>query len=565
MLEELWLKSVGGVDQARLHFSPGLTVITGESGAGKSSLVRALELISGKRAQSAVIRGGDEEASVEAFFLVAGLFSDVEEVFQPQEGSFCVRRELSRTGRGKAFIQGTPVPLNRIAEMTSGLISIQSQFAQLELLSTEQQLRIMDGCGGVELLETRRKLEELFYSIISDERDLRQIRQREQQILESYGQADELAQFLNRSSLVPESESLLSKEYAQTDEALRRCRELRHRFRLLQDPETGGLIRDIRGLLEGLSDLLPQEYRETVEEKSEKLCDFLDELAELLGNAAPKEYLSELEAELERIESLLGRIRKFKRMVGVESLAGLFEFSGKAEVELQWLESSKERQQQLSLRIAETRREAAREAKRLRELRLEAAEELQKTVTAHLADLAMERSRFIVKITESNKLRASGAEQVEFLLERGDNMPLPVAKAASGGELSRILLALQLSLPAELMPSTVVFDEVEAGLGGRAAYLTGLKLRLLADKIQVLLITHEATIAAMGDQHYLVERKGALSSIRKLEKEERIQELARMLSGDPSSEKALSHAQQLLDRGNSGEDLFAVDEASKNN
>ncbi len=558
MLEELWLKSIGGVDQARLQFTPGLTVITGESGAGKSSLVRALELVGGKRAQSAAIRAGDDEAAVEAYFFVDGNFPQVDEAYQPQEGSFCVRRELSRSGRGKAFIQGIPVPLNKIGEITSGLLTIQSQFAQLELLAPEQQLRIMDGCGGPELLETRRKLEELFHAILADERVLRGIRQREQYILDHYGQAEELATFLQRSGWDPESEEQLAQDYAQTEEEFQRYRELRHRYRLLLDPETGGLLKEIKDLLEGLGDLLPPELRERAEAAAERLCDGLDGLAEVLGDLAPQERLSELEAALERLESLEGRLRKYKRIASVQTLSELLQYSHKATEELRWLESAQEQQRLLSQRIAQSRYQAAQEAKRLRELRLAAAEGLQRAVTAHLADLAMERSRFVVKVTETTKLRASGAEQVEFLLERGDGNPLPVAKAASGGELSRILLALQLALPPELMATTIVFDEVEAGLGGRAAHLTGLKLRQLAHRIQVLLVTHEASIAALADRHYLVERTGELSSIHRLEGEDRVRELARMLSGDPSSEKALSHGRQLLNR-NGQEGPFTVD------
>jgi DNA repair protein RecN (Recombination protein N) len=158
----------------------------------------------------------------------------------------------------------------------------------------------------------------------------------------------------------------------------------------------------------------------------------------------------------------------------------------------------------------------------------------------------MERTQFHVRVDETSKLRASGAEKVDFVLLRGTS-EIPVAKAASGGELSRLLLAIQVSLPPELIAPTVVFDEVEAGLGGRAAYLTGLKLRELAHHVQVILITHEASIAAMADRHYKVERRGDLSTVGPVDGEERVREIARMLSGRSDDEEALAHARKLLE------------------
>ena len=170
MLEELRLASVGGIAEATLNFGAGLIAVTGESGAGKSSLVRGLELVCGKRASAGSIRAGDETAAAEAFFGVDTDIDGLDDALQPRDGSFSMKRELSRSGRGKSSIQGRTVPLNVLADTAPSLITIQSQFAQLELLDPERQLRILDACGGRELRDCRTRLETLFYHVLDLER-----------------------------------------------------------------------------------------------------------------------------------------------------------------------------------------------------------------------------------------------------------------------------------------------------------------------------------------------------------------------------------------------------------
>lgn len=182
----------------------------------------------------------------------------------------------------------------------------------------------------------------------------------------------------------------------------------------------------------------------------------------------------------------------------------------------------------------------------LRSLRTEIAKQLEETVNSHLRDLGMESTRLTVYIEEMKKVRANGAETVSFMIETDNNLPAPISKVASGGELSRILLALQMALPEEVLPKLLVVDEVEAGLGGKAALLTGLKLKELSTKCQIILITHEATIASLADQHFRVTKEGEESYVKELNDEERVQEIARMLSGTSEIREAIAHAMQLL-------------------
>ncbi|MCF0248155.1 MAG: DNA recombination protein RecN, partial [Synergistes sp.] len=192
------------------------------------------------------------------------------------------------------------------------------------------------------------------------------------------------------------------------------------------------------------------------------------------------------------------------------------------------------------------RRETARLAGELRALRKASARELAEKVNEHLSGLAMEYAKFDIEIEPLDRVRANGAENVVFTLALPDQSPLPVGKNASGGELSRILIALQLSSSDEKLPGTLVFDEVEAGLGGKTALLAGYKLKALAKRCRTILITHQASIAAMADRHFLVKRDGDDTEIKEICDEEREREIARMLSGDENSFEALEHARALL-------------------
>ena len=545
MLEELRLASVGGIAAATLNFGPGLNAVTGESGAGKSSLVRGLEMICGKRGSAGVIRAGDETAEAEAFFSADSPIVGLDEALQPQDCSFAMKRELSRSGRGRSVIQGRTVPLNVLAETAPALITIQSQFAQLELLDPERQLRMLDACGGKPLRDCRTRLETLFHQTLDLERQIRLNRQRERDVTAAYGELTEIAPLLERIAQDTRSEEELNADYDSAVRELRRLRELRSRVRMLQDPEGGGLLQELTQIFEGVSRELPDENREELAEGAQRAMAELDDLCAKIAALAPSERIESLEAEIDALETTIGQIRKCKRAAKAATLDELLEYWHKGEEELRWLESAARVQAELTEKAADAKRALAKEARTLLELRTAAAAELQERVTKNLADLAMEHSQFRIRVTETTKLRATGAEKVDFVLLRGEQ-EVPVAKAASGGELSRLLLAIQASLPEELIPPTVVFDEVEAGLGGRAAYLTGLKLRRLADRVQVILITHEASIAAMADRHYKVERTGGLSTVSPVEGEARAKEIARMLSGDSGDEQALAHARKLL-------------------
>ena len=252
--------------------------------------------------------------------------------------------------------------------------------------------------------------------------------------------------------------------------------------------------------------------------------------------------------ERDRLEARLGALRRLKRLSGSADEEGLLTYCQEASLNLEWLEKSYPKLEELTGESLKLRKRANALAMELRRSRQEAAAALSQRVNALLKDLAMEGTSFELHLRELGKLRRDGADEAEFALRDGTRVGR-VDKIASGGELSRLLLALQLSLPQEWTPPTLVFDEVEAGLGGRAAVLSGMKLKELSRNAQVILVTHEASIAALGDAHVLIQRAGGESQIEPIEGEARVREIARMLSGSPDLTEAQEHARKLLTEG----------------
>ncbi len=544
LIEELHIKGIGGIDEAELRFSPGLTAITGESGAGKSSVVRALELISGKRASSSMIKADKEAASVEAIFSSDDRSPDDSGLFE--EGRLFVEREVNRNGRGRVTLQARQVPLSSLTELSRSLITIQSQFAQIELLNPDNQLNMVDCCGGSELELLKKDLKQEVKSTIEQEKKLLDLKKRQRDITDKFQKAEEIVHRWRKMEITGESELQWEDDHKKLSSELDRMNELRKiRFRLKND-EPGTLKEELDDVMEQVIRALPLSKREEVTSYVDSLMESYSSILGVLDEEGDEEKRTALEESVEELESRMGALRKLKRTAAVATAGELIAYCEEAEGELDWLKKSNDLKTEIEHMVDTHRKSASRMALELRRRRKDAASWLESRVNDGLSQMAMGDSLFSVGLIEENRLRTNGAESVEFRLSWGKGDPGPVSKMASGGELSRILLAIRLSLPDDQFPSTVVFDEVEAGLGGKAAVLAGLKLKELSQRCQVILITHEATIAALADSHFVVKRSGNESSIQQLDHDGRICEVARMLSGDLNLEEAKSHAAKLL-------------------
>ena len=550
MIEELHVLGIGGIKEAALKFSGGFIVITGESGAGKSSLVRALEFAAGKRAQVNHIHTQEDQSEAQVI-LAVDFIDKLPEEYQPQEGIFIAKRTFNRNGRGRCVIQEHTVPLNVLSAAMEKELVIQSQFAQLGLLDPEKQMELVDSCGGEPISAASQKLEQTFSDTVACERKIIALKKKRAEIEEKYQDSDKLIRLINSLQLTPDSEEQWAKEIRELENGVKVSETVTALSEKMSGICDGGsLLENTEKFAGEIYSALPTESLQW-KECIEKMLSSAQELARNLQRHAKTVALPENAEEIkERLENKIGLLRKIKRTLSLTTCASLLEYTERAKEDISWLKESFKELDTLEKEALKLKKETSAHAMELRRLRTESAAILSSKVNLHLKDLAMSHANFTIEIEHQHKVRASGAENVTFMLALPDQIPLPVGKTASGGELSRILIALQLSLGDSQIPGTLVFDEVEAGLGGKTALLAGYKLRELSKRCRTVLITHEATIASMADQHFVVKRFGENTEITEIKGAEREREIARMLAGDESSPEALEHARSLLDNSN---------------
>lgn len=534
MIERIAVRGMGGITEAELEFSGGFIVITGESGSGKSSLVRAFEFVSGKRAQTTHIHSGMDEVSVEALWESPGGEQSV------------TKRSLNRSGKGRVSIDGSMATVGQLADVTAPMIEIQSQFAQLNLLEPARQLELVDECGGGALIETRDRLAALFPSMIALEKEIVEFKRKKSELEDSLEGAPARVRRIKALGLYPGCEAEWAGELTALEKRLQeagRYEEIIYRMKGGED-ETD-LIDKVALLLRDLYSAAPDDERDNWTRLGEAALSNLQELFASATSALGLSPREDMEARYEQIEAKVGALRRIKRETGLLSADDLIGYIDDVENDMNWLRESGEILEKKNSEAAEMRAEVASLARKLRGLREAAASDFESRVNRHLRDLAMEDAKFSVVVNRLDRIRASGAETVSFMLSQKDLPPNPVSRVASGGELSRILIAIQASIEPSRLPGSIVFDEVEAGLGGRTALLAGEKLRELSRSCRTILITHEATIAAMAEGHFLVSRHGDETEVREITGTDRELEIARMLAGSDSPE-ALDHARALL-------------------
>ncbi|MDR3331139.1 MAG: AAA family ATPase [Synergistaceae bacterium] len=540
MIEVLRVWGVSGITSAELFFNSDFIVITGESGSGKSSLVRAFEFISGRRAHVSLVHSGCDEATVEAQWNVTG---------RPDEMPLITKRAMSRNGKGRCFVGGGLATAAQLTEASAALIEIQSQFAQLNLLDQSRQLDMVDQCGGMELKRLKERLAETFPAMLAAEREILDIKTRRGELERELENAPARVRQIKSLSLYPGCELEWTKELESIE---KRLGDAGRYDDIVSRMDGGESETDLAGTLDALlRDLYtaaPEGLRGKWTELGESALCAIQELFASARAELDTASRDELEARREEVEARIGLLRRVKREAGLRSAEELVSYINEVERDMRWLSESREELEAKQSRAAELRAEAGALARELRSRRETAAADFGEKVNRHLADLAMEDSKFSVAINRLDKVRANGAESASFLLSQSNLSPNLVSKAASGGELSRLLIAMQASVDPSRLPGVIVFDEVEAGLGGRTALLAGKKLKELSKSCRTILITHEATIAAMADQHFLVRRSGEETVVSEIRGEDREREIARMLSGAETTE-ALDHARALLGAG----------------
>lgn len=551
MLQELVVENYAVVDRLRIRFHPGLNLLTGETGSGKSIVVDALGLLLGARASAEMIRTGESRAYVAGIFDVrdgqpilrlletAGIESD--------DGELLVEREILAGGKSRAFLGSRPVAVSLLKDLAPFLADIHGQHDQQLLFSPEAQRDMLDAFAAHrDSLDRAAAVFEQWHSAAAELESLQRSEQEKLRMLDLWSfQRKEI----EAAALEPGEEIDLENE-----------RRVLQNIQRLEEAASTAYTAVYDGPASAVS------LTHTAAKKIEELCRIdssLEALREHLKTAslslqevsyALRDYLSRLEANpprLEEIEARLAALDRLKRKYG-HSIPDVLTFLEDVRRQIASVEQAGERME--ALRAAQQRHSAEFEklAAALTAARTAAARKLEKRVEAELAQLSMERTVFRVLISPA-PWSAEGADQVNFLVSPNlGEEPRPLEKVASGGEISRIALALKtcLATPPAGPQRTLVFDEVDAGVGGSAAEGVGRRLKKLAAANQVLCVTHLPQIASFADHHYLVEKRESkgrtVAEVEELDRAARTREIGRMLSGQKLTPEALKNAEQLI-------------------
>ena len=555
MLSQLAITNFAIISHLEIRFKPGLNVLSGETGAGKSIIINAVNLILGGRASGDLIRTGADEARVEALFVLpesASVKGLLKEIGLPSEGDLLIKRHISREGRNRIMINGSMATLQMLSRIGIALMSISGQHEHQVLLKPDNHLFLLDDFGS--LSGARLGVNALFerYRLLKGE-----WRNMEREIREGEDKQD-LARFqreeIEKADLRPGEDELLEAE----------------KRRLLHAEELRQIVREAYGSLyeeEGsLLSMLSSCTRKL--EKGSEMDDGLKPIAKVLGSVKIEIEEAALELRemkkgitadprrLEQVEGRLQLIRKLKQKYG-PAIEEVLEFKDRLSHLMTDLEDKREALKEIHEKIRNVEREIVEKAALLSHNRKQAAGKLEEALRSELALLDMAGTRFEVRFYEDGSrggieaVREDGMDRVEFMMSPnvGEDMK-PLSRIASGGELSRIMLALKTILARTSSVETIVFDEVDSGIGGATAAVVGEKLYALARFHQILCITHLPQIASKGTTHFVVTKKvveGRTGTvIAQLDMEERVQEIARLLGGKTVSRKAMAHAKEML-------------------
>jgi DNA repair protein RecN (Recombination protein N) len=582
VLEEIRIRGLGVIDDATLEFGPGLTVVTGETGAGKTMVVSGLHLLFGGRADPARVRSGSGRAVVDGRLRLPGdspllvrardAGADTDE-----DGSLLLSRAVAVEGRSRAFLGGSAVPVGVLAELAEGVLAVHGQSDQLRLLRPAEQRAALDRYAGrpvTELLDRHRAAYQRWRELTADLVD------RTTRIRELSQEADLLRHGLAEIAAVrpePGEDERLAAEAARLGHAdgLRVAAQTAHDA-LAGDPEDSGQgdTPDVAALLGAARHALAYESGTdpAVGELEKRTAELGYLAADLAADLAS--YLQRLDADPARLAevqdrraALTGLTRKY-----ADTVDGVLGWAAEAERRLAMLDLSEDALVALAAERDAAEAEVTGAAARLSAARAEAAERFSAAVTAELTGLAMPQAAVRVELRrrtpspgalavrldgEPVAVGPDGVDEVEILLRPHPGAPaLPIQKGASGGELSRVMLAVEVVFAGADPVPTMVFDEVDAGVGGRAAVEVGRRLARLARGHQVLVVTHLPQVAAYADRHIVVDKatgdgdaEGLVtrSDVRTIDDADRLRELARMLAGLEGSELGRAHAEELLE------------------
>ena len=559
-LNEISISGIGVIEKSLLEFGPGLTVITGETGAGKTMVLTALNLVLGGKSDSALVRHGAERAIANATFTIPKKLVDRfdEKGIISEDGELILTRTVNKDGKSKAVASGTAVSAIALQEIAEELVMVHGQAASQTLTKSSKHLELLDLYANIDLSklqsavteanELSKRIKAMKSAGKERERELEALKEFASALKKIKPQAGELQEVNDEISRLNSVEGLTSTAGSASG--------------ILEDDENGVLTQlgSARKSLEKAVSLDP-----SLTEISEQLNEAFFEVQDLAANLAS--YLSDLAADPNRLEYLQNRkselnsfIKRHSKSTSGDSnqaLHELIELGANIDNEIADLEGGDDRIAELERDLDKLQEAALIEAKQISKIRNEKAKSLSVAVSHEIHSLSMPSTNLVVEVKNGSKfteLTATGLDEVNFFLQTHKDAPLvSIAKGASGGELSRVALAIEVVIAASEQNETIgtyIFDEVDAGVGGKAAIEVGRRLKALSKIAQVIVVTHLPQVAAWGDTHFVVSKDESgsvsLSQVRKVSTNERIEEIARMLAGHEDSESARKHAEELI-------------------
>lgn len=550
MLKQLYIKNFTLIDELNIQMHPGFSVITGETGAGKSIILGAIGLLLGNRADSKSIKAGRDRCVIEAHFDLSKY--DMQQFFTDNDidedlSDTIIRRELTAAGKSRAFINDTPVSLTKMRELGEQLVDIHSQHQNLLLQKEDFQLNVVDIIAQD---EKQRKNYEVAYN---------QYKQANQKLNALKAEIEK-----NR-----ENEDFLRFQFKELDEAQLQNgeqEELEQEYEMLSHSEDiktalyqadnhlsgddGNIIERLKQTSEQLAnikDVYP-EVTELLERIDSSYIELKDIAQEVNGLTDHVEFDP---ARLETINERLDKLNSLQQKFHVRDLGELIETYHQLKEQLSHIDHSDEDVEALEQEVTQLLEKAQKQAKELTAIRTKAAKKVEEEMKQRLIPLGIPNVRFSISLTEK-PLSHDGGDKVNFLFSANKSTPLqPVTQVASGGEIARVMLSLKAMISGAVKLPTIIFDEIDTGVSGKIAEkMAQIMVEMGNHERQVLSITHLPQIAAMGSHHYKVSKeetdKGTISRMTELSQQERVQEIAQMLSGSDVSEAALANAKELL-------------------
>ena len=550
MLKHLYIKNFTLIDELDISLYEGFSVITGETGAGKSIILGAIALLLGQRADSKTIKQGAEKCVIEANFDLSRYnmqpFFDENDI-EYDAGDCIIRRELTAAGKSRAFINDTPVALSMLKELGDMLMDVHSQHQNLLLNKQDFQLEVVDIIADdaaqltkyqntyAEFIKAEKELSEMTLAIERNRENHDFLKFQFEELENAKLQEGEQEELEQRSETMEHSEDIKSALYT-TDNAL--------------SAEQVGVIQSLRSSLSALRSIesVYPEVSELIERIDSSYIDLKDisqEISSLL------ESVDFDPAELDQVNSRLDRIYELEKKYHVETVEELISKRDELHQQLAAIENGDESLDALKARRDELVSKARKEADALTKLRTKSAKTIEAEMQKRLIPLGMPHVRFSIQLTPI-ELGQNGADKVSFLFSANTSTPLqPVSQVASGGEIARVMLSLKAMISGAVKLPTIIFDEIDTGVSGKTAEMMAQIMKEMGNHgRQVISITHLPQIAALGSVHYKVEKNetasGTTSKMRQLDADERVREIAQMLSGSDVTEAAIQNAKELL-------------------